>query len=137
MLPKQQLDELSAPSRHFYERAYAKLVYSLILSSFGMMFLGFCSIYGGLSSYEKFLEDALNPSGNEETASKDLQAGYGFACFFCLLASFFLFGIAIYISPYLSSSNEKTVLKLPQEIVSVRNMASTTFSDNIEGANKI
>jgi hypothetical protein len=135
MLPKKCLDAISRPSREFYERALAKLCYSLILASFGMMMLGLTAAFGGLSSYYKQSKDAYNLTGNADQMYVDLMNGYGFACFFSLLTSIAFIGTALYISPYVSSSNESKILKLPQEIVSVRNIMS--YAENIEGMNKI
>ncbi len=57
MLSRKNLDELSTPSRHFYERALMKMSLSLVFAAVGFMFLGFACQSGGLASaYNHLLE---------------------------------------------------------------------------------
>ena len=130
--PKKNLDVLSRPARLFYERANFKLALSFFIAAFGMALLGLSSIYGGLASKNQ------NTSQNECTDDcdryKDLSSGYGFACAMFLFASFLTIGASVYISPYLGSINESTILKSPQELEPYR---SSNYSKSIDNINKI
>lgn len=104
-------DELSHQSREFYERAKFKLVLSLMMAAFGMMFLGFAAQSGSDASYNYYLYEQ-NPS----SGFISLRTGYGFACTGYLIAAIALTVGAACVSPYFGSSiNERKTLQSPQQ----------------------
>jgi hypothetical protein len=54
MLSRKNIDELSQPSRDFYERAKLKMSYSLLFVSLALFFLGLSSQAGGESEAADF-----------------------------------------------------------------------------------
>eukprot|EP01038_Epipyxis_sp_PR26KG_P007900 gene7900-10723_t len=135
MLSKKNVDELSGPSREFYDNAHIKMNISLLLASLGMMLLGFTSTAGGNAQSYKY--QSIGATGSKyalglflttitlrlwgwlDAASKSLgliSSGYGFACFALLLATIASLLFALYISPLVSSPNEKKILLTPQEV---------------------
>lgn len=80
--------------------------------------LGYCSIAGGIA--KGFNLQAANHSDNDDFILKGNQnaaAGYGFACFFFILAFFMLVALAIYVSPLLMGSPlEKKMVQAPSEM---------------------
>jgi hypothetical protein len=123
-------DSLTVKSRDFYERAKFKQVLSIVLAATGLMALGFCSSYGGLSNSNTILanrEDDLViivdddlfyvavHMGYDKIYSA-MSTGFGFGAFFFILAVIFFWTAAIYIGPAsCGSANEKMMMKSPQE----------------------
>jgi hypothetical protein len=91
------LDTLTVTSRTFYERTKLKQTYALIAAAAGLVLLGFTSIAGGLSTYNKIASD--NATGDMIDAYESLESGYGFACFSYILSFILLISLSIYISP--------------------------------------
>jgi hypothetical protein len=159
MLSKKNLDELSGPSREFYERALMKMSLSLVFAAIGFVFLGFASQAGGLSSSSNYQLKIDGLSGknfciislffkycydnsafikidDEKDGLKSKASGYGFACFAYILGFIIASAVSIYISPLLiGSANEKKMLSNPQEIDSSSsgNIASPVVATPIGG----
>jgi hypothetical protein len=109
-------DELSAPSRDFYENAVFKLTLSLMFAAFAMMFLGFCAAAGGVSAANAALTKVTFVDDDYKFLSLDSQvAGYGFSCFTFLLGFFVMIAAALWVSPFVGSANERKTLSSPQE----------------------
>ena len=94
-------DTLTITSRAFYERSKMKLVASIALSGFGLMFLGFCSSAGGNSASAQKSADAI-PSSTNDGMCEHLS---------CVLSQLFL-QITSTVLRWLWS--EATVSKLPK-----------------------
>ena len=100
-------DNLTVPSRTFYERAKAKNAFALFLTGCSMMLLGFCSTSGGLSaSSQQGYAHTLSMSNSTNVAAMETQrsyqaliSGYGFASFVYILGSLLCLFAAFYISP--------------------------------------
>ena len=116
-----KVDDLSPASRDFYELTRLKLVASLVISSIGLMLLGFCAQDGGEAEYYKTKYDAAkkaNASTNVLTALMDTSGGFGFAAFVFLIAAILTLVLAVRVSPicYFGTKQEQMMLRQPQEL---------------------
>lgn len=66
------LDHISAASREFYEKTKLKLGIAFVVSAFSLMFLGFCSISGGISRSTQYSQNIYQSDGG----SNSDQLGY-------------------------------------------------------------
>jgi hypothetical protein len=110
-------DTLTASSRAFYERSKSKAAASFFLASAAMVFLGFCAASGGQAAAYNNLQDTPGLANYMDNAFTSYKSGYGFAAF-CFILSFILtLAAALYISPFVTgSNNEVKLLRAPQEI---------------------
>jgi hypothetical protein len=109
-------DELSPPSRDFYENSLFKLTLSLMLAAFAMMFLGFTAAAGGLSSANaRLIKNTFANDDYKILALGSQAGGWGFACFIFLIGFFVMLSAALWVSPFVSSPNERKTLSSPQE----------------------
>ncbi len=114
-----KVDELTPTARDFYERSLLKLTVSLMLAAFGMMFLGFSSISGGLSAaygYNLKSKSGQSSSSDSESSQNALISSNGFSCSIQLFAFFVMMSAAVYISPLRSSPDERRTLQKPGEL---------------------
>jgi hypothetical protein len=92
-------DTLSPKSRDFFERSKMKQTLSMTFAGIGLLFLGMTCEDGGMSNASTILEDTT--TGDAEDSLAALSSGYGFSCFFKLLASILSFGVSLYFSSFL------------------------------------
>ena len=67
-------DTLTSSSRTFLERSKLKLTLSIIFGGAGMVMLGMCSQFGGMSASEG---DIIDNSNADDGAHSALKSGYG------------------------------------------------------------
>ena len=80
-----------------------------------MLLLGFCTESGTLAHVNQTYYNS--DAGSEERYMAYRRgSGYGFACFCNLMGFFLSIGMAIYISPDVSSAKEKAMLLSPQNL---------------------
>ena len=111
-----KVDDLSEYSRDFYERALFKRAASFMLAAVGMMFLGFCSEAGARAQYYNIASNAKGSTQDMKTIAYRKASGYGFACFCYIVAALLSIGIAIYVSPDVSSKNERDMWTDPHNL---------------------
>lgn len=116
MSAQKNLDELSFESRQYYERAHMKLSLSLVFAAFAFMFLGFACQTGAKSNYASNALESNFVTGDTKDMLETQQSGYGFSCFIHILAFILSSAVSLYLSPFISSSNESKMLTVPQEL---------------------
>lgn len=80
-----------------------------------MLLLGFCTEAGTLAHVNQTYYNS-DAASEERYMAYRRGSGYGFACFCNLLGFFLSIGMAIYISPDVSSTKEKAILLSPQNL---------------------
>jgi len=117
-------DTLSVKARGFYEYTKGKLVITIILGAGMMAVMGqMCYFVAKTQEANWTLDNQDDQFSNTlEDAYSDKSAGNGFAAFFLIIGSIFLWAMAIYYSPVLmcATPNEKETLKVPMEDVYAR-----------------
>lgn len=67
-------DTLTATSRAFLERSKLKLTLSIVFGGAGMIMLGMCAQFGGISASEGDIQDNLN---DDDGSHQALKSGHG------------------------------------------------------------
>ena len=128
---RSQIDNLNPSAREFYERSRFKLILSLIIASFGMMFLAMVSGSGASAAAAyKVSELYINIDTNTKNSLLALRSGYGFQCFAALLAFFFSVFAALYFSPLYQTPNDKIAIKDPMLLAQLYPDSSSTNDPN-------
>lgn len=133
-----QIDSLNPSAREFYERSRLKLVLSLMLAAFGMMFLAMVAGSGASASaaYKiATLSGAINGvtfelTGDAKESIEALRSGYGFQCFVALVAFFLSVLGALYFSPLYQTPNDKIAIKDPM-------LLAQLYPDSSNDPNKV
>jgi hypothetical protein len=127
---RSQIDNLNPSAREFYERSRFKLILSLIIASFGMMFLAMVSGSGASAAAAyKVSELIIDIDANTKNSLSALRSGYGFQCFAALLAFFFSVFAALYFSPLYQTPNDKIAIKDPMLLAQLYPDSSSTNND--------
>ena len=128
---RSQIDSLNPSAREFYERARLKLVLSLILAAFGMMFLAMVAGSGASAAAAyKISTLSLVSSTELKDSFLALRSGYGFQCFAALLAFFLSVFGALYFSPLYQTPNDKIAVKDPM-------LLAQLYPDSSNDPNKV
>lgn len=128
---RSQIDNLNPSAREFYERSRFKLILSLIIASFGMMFLAMVSGSGASAAAAyKVSELYIDIDTNTKNSLFALRSGYGFQCFAALLAFFFSIFAALYFSPLYQTPNDKIAIKDPMLLAQLYPDSSTNNDPN-------
>jgi hypothetical protein len=110
-------DGLSFKSREFYERAKAKVLFSICLGGAALAFLGFSSAAGGVSAGFSNLKEMPGLTNDQKEGMQAMVGGYGFAAFCHITAAAIAVSAAIYISPLiLGTKFETSIMREPRDL---------------------
>ena len=130
---RSQIDSLNPSAREFYERSRFKLILSLIIASFGMMFLAMVAGSGASAAAAYKVSEIYSSMTNVDSNTKNsllaLRSGYGFQCFSALVAFFFSVFAALYYSPLYQTPNDKIAIKDPMLLAQLYPDSSSTNND--------
>lgn len=128
-----QIDSLNPSAREFYERSRLKLVLSIMLAAFGMMFLAMVAGSGASAAAVYKLSEitvlSFSLTEDQEYSLLALRSGYGFQCFAALVAFFLSVLGALYFSPLYQTPNDKIAIKDPMMLAQLYPESGSTSSD--------
>lgn len=130
---RSQIDSLNPSAREFYERSRLKLVLSIMIAAFGMMFLAMVAGSGASAAAVYKLSEvtvlSVSLTEDEEYSLLALRSGYGFQCFAALVAFFLSVLGALYFSPLYQTPNDKIAVKDPMMLAQLYPESGSTSSD--------
>lgn len=130
---RSQIDSLNPSAREFYERSRLKLVLSIMIAAFGMMFLAMVAGSGASAAAVYKLSEvtvlSISLTEDQEYSLLALRSGYGFQCFAALVAFFLSVLGALYFSPLYQTPNDKIAVKDPMMLAQLYPESGSTSSD--------